>query len=75
MIKKSIFMLSIITVFTIVLTACSNEKPLTEAEQAAEMNMTLEEYQEMKAAAARMNMTIDEHANMDEDMEMEDMDM
>lgn len=43
---------------------CSGEAPLTEEEQAAKHNMTLEEYRDMKDAAARMNMTVEEHMKM-----------
>ncbi len=48
----------------VALTACSGEEPMTEAEQAESMGMTMEEYQETKEAAARMNMSVEEHMNM-----------
>jgi len=61
---------------TAIFTWCSDQ-PLTEAQNAEKMWMSMEEYQETKEAAARMNMWIDEHMNMDEDEmgEMDDMDM
>ena len=34
---------------------------MTEADEAAEYNMSVEEYREMKEAAARMNMGIEDH--------------
>ena len=73
---KKLATLSIITFLWLTLAWCSSEKPMTEAEQAASYNMTLEEYQEVKEAAARMNMTIEEHMKMTEEehMEMEWMD-
>jgi predicted small lipoprotein YifL len=40
------------------------QAPLTEAEQAEQYGMTIDEYQEVKDAAARMNMTVEEHMNM-----------
>ena len=52
------------------------EKPMTEAQKAKSMWMTMEEYQKTKEAAARMNMWIDEHMNMsDEEMEKMHSDM
>lgn len=43
---------------------CSKDAPLTLEEQAAEVNMTVEEYNEMKGAASRMNMSPEEHMQM-----------
>lgn len=60
-------------VWTLLLTWCGAEKPMTEAQKAKSMWMSMEEYQENKEAAARMNMGVDEHMNMDED-EMDNMD-
>lgn len=59
--------------WTLLLTWCGTEKPLTEVEKAQKMWLSMEEYQENKEAAARMNMGVDEHMNMDEE-EMDDMD-
>jgi len=54
--------LTIIGVFSLLLlTACAAEKPLTEAEQATQYGLTIEQYREDKIAAARMNMTWNEH--------------
>lgn len=46
-----------------VLVGCG-DKPMTDADMAAQNNMSLEEYQEQKEAAARMNMDIEDHLNM-----------
>lgn len=48
---------------SLILVACG-EKPLTEAEQAAQYGMTVERFREEKQAAARMNMSFDEHIKM-----------
>lgn len=71
--KLTIFLL--LPVLSIVFLAwCSSQQPMTEAEQAASYNMTVEEYQEVKQAAARMNMGVEEHMKMmDEDMDGMDM--
>ncbi len=63
MFKKTTFLLS---AFALLLTfsACSQDEPLTEAEQAEAQGITLEEYRETKAAAARMNMSVEDHMNM-----------
>lgn len=70
---KKLF-LSLAIVSLALLGACADQKPLTEKEQAAEYNMTMEEYQETKEAAARMNMTIKDHMKITQSGEM-DMDM
>lgn len=46
------------------LVGCGSQKAMTEEEQAAEYNMTVEEYRQEKQAAARMNMSWDEHVKM-----------
>ncbi|PIR77133.1 MAG: hypothetical protein COU30_04110 [Candidatus Magasanikbacteria bacterium CG10_big_fil_rev_8_21_14_0_10_38_6] len=43
----------------------SNKAPLTEEQQAAENNMSLQEYRDMKSSAARMNMPAEKHMQMD----------
>lgn len=40
------------------------QKPMTDADMAAQYNLSIEEFQEQKEAAARMNMSIEEHLNM-----------
>ena len=69
--------ITIITVLilTLLLTSCSWSKPLTEAEQAAEKWMTLQEYRETKDAAARMNMWVDTHMKMTDKDNMWDWNM
>lgn len=63
---KTILFTFVVTV-SLLLSACgAAEKPLTEAEKAAQKGMTLQEYKEFKEAAARMNMTVDKHTEMDE---------
>lgn len=63
--------ISVLALFLLVGAGCSNQKTLTEEQQATEKGMTLEEYRDTKEAAARMNMTVDEHMKMNEDeMEM-----
>ncbi len=76
--KQTLITLSLLLI-TLWLASCSNDSngPLTEAEQAAKYNLTVEEYKEMKDAAARMNMTIEEHmkhtnTNWEHDMNMSD---
>ena len=39
----------------------ANNEPMSEEEQAAYYNMSIEEFREMSDAAARMNMSIEEH--------------
>jgi len=57
--------LSTLTFLSIVLLAgCASNVPLTEEEQAAQYDMTLERYREEKQAAARMGMSWDEHVVM-----------
>ena len=58
--------LAVVLVFGVVtLAGCgSSDKAMTEAEHAASLGLTEEEYQENKEAAARMNMDIDEHVKM-----------
>lgn len=46
------------------LVGCGSQKAMTEQEQAAQYNMTVEEYRQEKQAAARMNMNFDEHIKM-----------
>lgn len=66
----------IILVPALLLASCGSQAPLTEAEQAAKYNMSVEEFREQKDAAARMNMTIEEHLNMGHgDMDGMDHDM
>lgn len=63
--KKFWFAAAFVGVIT--LTGCvggGSDEPMTEAQQAAELGISAEEYQENKEAAARMNMTMDEHMNM-----------
>ena len=50
------------------LTACTGDvTSMTEEEQAAKYNMTVERYREEKAAAARMGMSWEEHVKMIQD--------
>lgn len=74
--KKTTITLLAVMFASVVLAGCAHQKaPMTEAEQAASYNMTLEEYREEKQAAARMNMSIEEHMKMLEaGIEMDDMD-
>lgn len=46
------------------------QKPMTDADMAAQYGLSLDEYQEQKEAAARMNMTIEDHLNMGGGAEM-----
>lgn len=46
------------------LVGCGSETAMTEEQQAAQYNMTVEEYRQEKQAAARMNMSWDEHVKM-----------
>ncbi len=49
-------------------TACSGaSQPLTKEEQAQKYNITVEEMDEMSAAAARMNMSLEDHMKMMEE--------
>jgi len=49
----------------VALSGCGGgDKAMTEAEHAASLGLSEEEYQENKEAAARMNMDVDEHVNM-----------
>jgi len=69
--KKTALIFLILT-SAVLLASCGSDAPLTESQQAAQYNMTIEEYKEMKDAAARMNMTIEEHMKMtDTDGEMD----
>lgn len=62
---KKLLLIALLIATPIVIASCSDTQwPLTEAEQAAKYNMSVEEFQENKVAAARMNMTIEEHLNM-----------
>ena len=75
--KKSLLAILLLTV-VFCLSSCfdSKEQAMTEPEQAAKYNLTVEEYKEMKNAAAQMNMTIEDHMkHMGPDMDMGDMDM
>lgn len=63
--KKSIISTLLITLFLFVITGCGGaEETMSEADMAAEHNMTEEEMQEMKEAAARMNMSLEDHMKM-----------
>jgi hypothetical protein len=59
-----VFFFTLLIVSIIPLAGCNSQKALTEAEQAAQFNMTVEEYRLEKQAAARMNMNFDEHIKM-----------
>ncbi|MDD2871779.1 MAG: hypothetical protein PHS49_07365 [Candidatus Gracilibacteria bacterium] len=62
---KKVLLISLLLVASLGLVSCgSSDAPLTEAEQAEKVNMTIEEYRETKNAAAKMNMTVDNHMNM-----------
>jgi uncharacterized protein YcfL len=60
--RKLFSILLILPVF--LLAACGSQKAMTEEEQAAQYNMTVEAYRQEKQAAARMNMSWDEHVKM-----------
>ncbi|MBP9708826.1 MAG: hypothetical protein KBD78_14405 [Oligoflexales bacterium] len=55
------FIISALTLLAIFMTACNSEKPLTIEEQAAKLNMTMEEYKEAQQKAAQMGMSMDDH--------------
>lgn len=55
------FTISAFTFLAIFLAACNTEKPLTIEEQAAKLNMTMEEYKEAQQKAAQMGMSMDDH--------------
>ena len=55
------FIISAFTFLSIFLVACNSEKPLTLEEQAAKLNMTMEEYKEAQQKAAQMGMSLDDH--------------
>jgi len=57
---KNLSITLLILVSLISFAACG-QQPLTEAQQAANYNLSLSEYKEIKQAAARMNMSIEEH--------------
>ena len=52
---------TILVLSVVALAGCASEKPLSEAEQAAQYGMTVQRYREEKAAAARMNMKFEDH--------------
>jgi len=58
------FIPTLLVLSIVLLAGCASNKPLTEAEQAAQYGMTVEMYREEKQAAARMNMNFDEHVKM-----------
>lgn len=58
-ITKTLSLLSLV-----LLIACGSSAPLTEEEQAAKYNLTVEEYRFQKEAAARMNMSVEDHMRM-----------
>jgi len=63
--KKTIISTLLITLLAFTLIGCGgSEEPMSEADMAAEHNMTEEEMQEMKEAAARMNMSLEDHMKM-----------
>ena len=53
--------LTFLTLSLLLLAGCAAQKPLTEAEQAAQYGMTVDNFREQKAAAARMGMSFEEH--------------
>lgn len=55
------FIISTFTLLAVFLVACNSEKPLTLEEQAAKLNMTMEEYKEAQQKAAQMGMSLDDH--------------
>lgn len=62
---KKLLLITLLIATPIVLASCADTQwPLSETEQAAQYNMSVEEFQQNKVAAARMNMTIEEHLNM-----------
>jgi hypothetical protein len=63
--KKTIITALIVTLSLFALTGCgASDEPKTDADLAAQHNMTNEELQEMKEAAARMSMGIEDHMKM-----------
>ena len=56
--------------FSLLLLGCG-EKPMTEADMAKKLGLSLEEYQEQKEVAARMNMNVEDHLKMGHGMDME----
>ncbi len=60
--KKFLSSIAVLSVF--LLAGCGSSEPLTEKQQAAEYNMTVQQYRAEKRAAARMGMTWEEHVKM-----------
>lgn len=60
--KKFLSSLSLLSI--LFLAGCASQGPMTEEEQAAMYNLTVEEFRAEKRAAARMNMSIEEHMKM-----------
>ena len=52
--------IAFLSLVALTLVGCS-EKPMTDADMAAQYGLSLEEFQEQKEAAARMNMSIEDH--------------
>jgi len=70
--KKSL--IAFVLLASVALVGCG-QRPMTDADMAAQYGLSLEEYQEQKEAAARMNMSIEDHLNMGgNNSNMEDMD-
>ncbi len=55
------FIISVAALLVVLLPACSSEKPLSIEEQAAKLNMTMDEYKESQQKAAQMGMSMDDH--------------
>ena len=59
--KKSLIAFVLLASLTLV--GCG-QKPMTDADMAAQYGLSIEEFQEQKEAAARMNMNIEDHLDM-----------
>lgn len=67
--KKSLIAFVVLASLTLI--GCGN-KPMTDADMAAQYGLSVEEFQEQKEVAARMNMRIEDHLNMGgQSMDME----
>ena len=54
------FTILTLSLLAVALVGCS-DKPMTDADMAAEYGLSIDEFQEQKEAAARMNMSIEDH--------------
>jgi len=55
--------IAFLSLVALTLVGCG-QKPMTDADMAAQYGLSIEEFQEQKEAAARMNMSIEDHLNM-----------